>query len=121
MPVERRTIKSMMNRLMNMEHKMVAPRANVAKHRHHQRITKILVSAAIALGCFVALAAPASANPNAVGTDPNPFGTLGCNCRETAPAGSPALRDETNRGIRESLSVSVPGRPAPAHLSQPQP
>ena len=49
---------------------------------------------------------------------PNPYGTLGCNCRETAPAGSPQLSEEINRGIREGLTVSVPGLPAPAQPTQ---
>ena len=68
-------------------------------------ITKLLVSAAIALGSSVGAAAPASANPNPIaGTDPNPFGALSCSCQETAPAGSPALREEDiERGIRAGL------------------
>ena len=55
------------------------------KTQHHQVITKILVSEAIALGSWVAGAAPASADPNPIGTDPNPFGALSCDCQETAP------------------------------------
>jgi hypothetical protein len=82
-------------------------------------ITKILFSAAIALGAGVAWAAPAGADPNATGTDPNPYGNLGCNCRETAPAGSPELSEKINRGIREGLKVSVPGLPLPARSGQP--
>ena len=104
----------MMNRLTNMGHEIVAPSADMAKHRNHQVITKILVSAAIALVCGVAGAAPASAGPNVSSTDPNPFSGLSCDCQETAPAGSPALREEINRGIREGRTVSVPGLPAPA-------
>jgi hypothetical protein len=75
-------------------------------------ITKLLVSAAIALGSCVGLAVPASADtnpirtdPNAIRTDPNPFGALSCSCRETAPPGSPAL-GEMERGIRAGLSAS---------------
>lgn len=83
------------------------------KTQHHHVITKILVSAAIALGFFVGGAAPASADTNAIGTDQNPFSGLTCNCRETAPAGSPALTDEINRGIREGRSAWLPGLPAP--------
>jgi hypothetical protein len=89
--------------------------------QHPTVVTKILVSAAIALGLGFAGAAPASADPNAVGTDPNPFGTLRCSCQETAPADSPTLRDEINRGYREGLSVAVPGLPAPAQRTQLRP
>jgi hypothetical protein len=82
--------------------------------RHHRAITQILVGAAIALGAGLAAAAPAAADPNAITTDPNPYGTLGCNCRGTAPAGSAQLSEEINRGLREGLTASVPGLPAPA-------
>jgi|ERR1700740_2189256 hypothetical protein len=92
-----------------------------AKHERRQVITKILVSAAIVVGFFVGGAAPASADPNSIGNDPNPISGLTCSCRETAPAGSPALREEINRGIRSGLSASVPGLPAPAHPSQLRP
>ena len=68
--------------------------------QHNQVITKILVSAAIALGASVGGAALTSADPNPTGADPNPFGALSCSCRETASAGSPALWDEIDRGIR---------------------
>ena len=85
----------------------------------HRVITKILVSAAIALGSGVALSASAAAGPNATGTDPNTYGTLGCNCRETAPAGSPQLREEIRQGIREGHSASLPGLP-PARPGQPR-
>jgi hypothetical protein len=74
-------------------------------------ITKLLVSDAIALGSCVGLAAPASADANPIGTDPNPFGALSCSCRETAPPGSPALSEEMERGIRAGLSAS-PGNPS---------
>jgi hypothetical protein len=81
--------------------------------QHYQVITKVLVSAAIAVVSYVGGAAPASANPNTIDTNPNPFGTLSCSCRETAPAGSPALREETDRGIRAGLSGVLP-EPPPA-------
>jgi hypothetical protein len=72
--------------------------------QHHKVITKILVSAAIALGAFVGAAAPASADPNAIGgTHPNPFGGLSCNCQETAPPGSSAL-EQMKRGIRDAAA-----------------
>ena len=76
-------------------------------------ITKILVSAAIALGAFVAGAAPASADPHAYGADPNPFSGFSSSRHETAPAGSPALGEEINRGLREGHSAWLPGLPAP--------
>jgi len=84
-------------------------------------ITKILVGAAIALSAGLAAAAPVAAGPDATGTDQNTYGTLGCNCRETAPAGSPQLSEEISRGIREGLTVSIPGLPAPARSGQPLP
>jgi hypothetical protein len=74
--------------------------------QHHQMITKVLVSAAIVLGSVVVGAAPASADANSAGTDPNPFGVLSCSCRETAPPGSPVLTEEMKRGIRAGLSAS---------------
>jgi hypothetical protein len=82
--------------------------------QHRQLITKMLVSAAIVLGSCVGGAAPASADPDPIGTDPNPFGALSCSCQETTSAGSPALRDEIDRGIRAGLYAQLPGRPAPA-------
>ena len=79
------------------------------------RVTaKMIVTAAIALAAGLALAAPAAADPSAIGIDPNPFGTLGCNCRATPPAGGPESKQEIKRGLREGRSVSVPGLPAPA-------
>ena len=56
-------------------------------------ITKILVSAAIAVGSLVGGAAQASADPNAFGGDPNPFSGFSGR-QETAPADSPALSEE---------------------------
>ena len=81
--------------------------------QHHQMITKIIVSAAIVLGSLVVRAAPASADANSAGTNPNPFSTLSCNCRETAPTGSPALLEEIARGIRKGLSAGLPGLQPP--------
>ena len=76
-------------------------------------ITKILVSAAIAVGFLVGGAAQASADPNAFGADPNPFSGFSCRCQGTAPADSPALSAEINRGLREGHSAWLPGLPAP--------
>lgn len=82
--------------------------------QHNQAIRKILVSAAIALGASVGGAALASADPNPIGTEPNPFGALSCSCQDTAAAaGSPALREEIDRGIRAGLSALLPGPLAP--------
>jgi hypothetical protein len=75
---------------------------SIANHR--RMITKALVSAAIAAGACVVAAAPASADPGPASTQPNPFGTLSCSCRETAPAGSPQLKDEIDRGIAAGRS-----------------
>jgi len=80
--------------------------------QHYQVITKIMVGAAITLGFCVVGAAPASA-------DPNPFGGLRCSCRETAPAGSPALMAEIDRGIQEGHSAWLPGLAPPAQPRQP--
>ena len=76
-------------------------------------ITKVLVSAAIAVGFLVGGAAQASADPNAFGTDPNPFSGFSSSRQATAPADSPALNKEINRGLREGHSAWLPGLPAP--------
>jgi hypothetical protein len=89
--------------------------------QHHQVITKILASAAIALGFCIVGAAPASADPNPAGNGPNPYGGLHCSCHETAPPGSAALRAEIARGLREGHSAWLPGLPAPTQPGQPQP
>ncbi|MBZ4518155.1 hypothetical protein GBP94_25805 [Mycobacterium avium subsp. hominissuis] len=83
--------------------------------QHRRAITKIVVSAAIALGSVVG-ASPANADPNAIGgTDPNPFGGLSCSCQKTAPpGGSPSRRAEgIEPGIRAGLSARLPGLPPP--------
>jgi hypothetical protein len=79
----------------------------------HKAITKILVSAAIALCAIMWGAAPADADPNSVGTDPNPFSGLNCNCHETAPPGSPARREEIERGLREGTAAWSPPAASP--------
>jgi hypothetical protein len=76
-------------------------------------ITKILASAAIAVGFLVGGAAQASADPNAFGADPNPFNGFSCSCQKTAPADNPALSEQINRGLREGHSAWLPGLPAP--------
>lgn len=60
-------------------------------------LTKILANGAVVLSAAVGLAAPASA-------DPSPFNGLSCNCKETAPAGSPILTEKIDRGIQQGLS-----------------
>jgi hypothetical protein len=75
--------------------------------------TRTLIGAAIVVGSCVVGAAPASADTGPSGTDPNPFGGLSCNCRETAPPGSPALKAEVDRGLGEGHSAWLPGLPAP--------
>ncbi len=77
-------------------------------------IAKMLGGLATAAG-LVAGTAPAHADPDAAGADPNPFATLHCGCREVAPADSADPRDEIKRGIREGLSAWVPGLPPPTH------
>ncbi|TAM72812.1 MAG: hypothetical protein EPN51_02425 [Mycobacterium sp.] len=65
-------------------------------------IPKLLVGVAgvaIVLGASGWTAASAS-------TDPNPFSHLSCGCAESDPPGSPALRDNINRGIQQGLSAS---------------
>jgi hypothetical protein len=89
---------------------------------HHRLIAKILVSTAIGFGALIiGAAAPASANTNSAGTDPNPFSTLSCSCQKAAPAGGPASTAEIDRGIRNGLSAALPGLPAPAQPGQPRP
>src|ERR1700730_10989998 len=98
---------------------------SIAKPEHSalglpRAITKIVVSAAIAVGCLVGGAATASADPDAFGNDPDAYGAdptrfsgFSCTCRETAPPGSLALSEEINRGIREGHSAWLQGLPAP--------
>ena len=74
-------------------------------------ITKTLISGVIVLGSCVVGAAPASASTGPTTPAPNPFSGLNCNCRETAPPGSPALKAEIHRGIQEGQSAwpAAPG------------
>ena len=70
-------------------------------------ITKVLFSAAIALGAAVGVATPA-------GADPSLFGILSCSCGEavTAPDGGSAVTDQMNQGIRSGLDY-LQGLPRP--------
>jgi hypothetical protein len=60
-------------------------------------ITKVLFSAAIALGAAVGVASPASADPSA-------FGVLNCSCEQVVPDGVTAVPDLTNLGIQNGLA-----------------
>jgi hypothetical protein len=82
--------------------------------QYHQVMTKILIVVAVALGSSAgAAAAPVGADPNPIGSAPNSFGGLSCSCRETAPPGSPVLREEIEQGIREGRTAWLPG-PSPS-------
>jgi hypothetical protein len=100
----------------NLDARVLAPTPPVAECRHHV-ITKILVSAAIALSSAVMAATTASADP--VTTVANPFGTLRCSCPRTAPTDAAALKAAIDRGLHEGHSAWLPGLPAPAQPSRP--
>jgi hypothetical protein len=78
----------------------------------HRFVTKTLISAAAAVCAWVAGAVAAGADPNPDGAEPNPFGGLRCGCHQAGPGG-PDAQDEIRRGLREGLSVRVPGLPPP--------
>jgi hypothetical protein len=86
--------------------------ASTARQPQWSRIMKMLVSGAIGLGVWVGVAAPASADANSVGADPNKVGALSCSCQEAASPGGPALTEEMKRGIRAGLSAGL-GKPQP--------
>jgi hypothetical protein len=67
-------------------------------------ITKVVFTVAITFGTGLAMATPASA-------DPNSFGTLGCNCTQPidVPHGKPAVKDQVSRGIQSGRG-SLHGR-----------
>ena len=71
---------------------------------HHRFIAKVLVSTAVVFGALIGASAPASADPNTAGANPHAFSALSCDCQETAPADSPLLKDDIDRGIRNGLS-----------------
>ena len=70
-------------------------------------IAKMLISGAIVVGACVAGAAPASAGTGPT-PPPNPFSGLTCNCRQTAPPGSPTQQAEIDRGIQQGSSAWPP-------------
>jgi hypothetical protein len=71
-------------------------------------ITKIVFTAAIALGAATAVAAPA-------GADPSLFGALSCGCTQPSdvPHGKPAVSDQLNRGIQSGLGSLHHDPPSP--------
>ena len=62
-------------------------------------IAKVLVSAAIALGAAVVVAAPANADPN--------FSNLSCSCRQTPPNADPVVTE--NQGIQAAETELLQG------------
>jgi len=60
-------------------------------------VSKILVSATLAVGAAVAVAAPA-------GADPSVFNDLSCNCPETISNGGSSVADQIDRGIQSGLA-----------------
>jgi hypothetical protein len=60
-------------------------------------VSKILVSAALAVGAAVAIAAPA-------GADPSVFNDLSCSCPQTVSNGGSSVDDQINRGIQSGLA-----------------
>jgi hypothetical protein len=77
---------------------------------------KMLVSAAIAVGCCLGAAAPASAGPDAFEVDENVFGALTCGCWQTAPPGDSTL-SEIDRGLRSAHSAGLTGPTTPIQHS----
>lgn len=71
-------------------------------------ITKLVVTAAIALGAATAIAAPA-------GADPSLFGALSCNCTQPSdvPHGKPVVSDQLNQGIQSGLGSVYRNPPSP--------
>ena len=71
-------------------------------------ITKIVFTAAIALGAATAVAAPA-------GADPSLFGALSCGCTQPSdvPHGKPAVSDQLNWGIQSGLGSLHHDPPSP--------
>jgi hypothetical protein len=59
-------------------------------------VSKILVSAALAVGTALAIAAPAAADPSA-------FNDLSCSCPQTVSNGGSSVVDQINRGIQSGL------------------
>jgi hypothetical protein len=86
-------------------HRFISRKEHDMTTQHHQVIAKILIGAAVALGSYIGGAPPVGADSNPIGSAPNPFGGLSCSCPETAPPGSPALREGIEQGIREGRTA----------------
>lgn len=106
--------------LANLDTTVLPAMIAVMKQKHHQLVIKSLVGAVIAFGAGVMGAAPAGADKTPVSTEPKPFGTLSCDCQETAAPGSPARRREVEHGVQQGLSTSLAGPPRPADPRQPR-
>jgi hypothetical protein len=91
------------------QHRFISRKEVDMTTQYHQVMTKILIVVAVALGSSAAGAAPVGADPNPIGSAPNSFGGLSCSCRETAPPGSPVLREEIEQGIRDGRTAWLPG------------
>ena len=70
--------------------------------------TNLLIGAAVVFGSCVAAAAPANADPNPSGAQPNPFAGLTCNCRQAARTGGSVPTAELDRGISNARSAPLP-------------
>lgn len=82
---------------------------------------RLLAGSVIALGLWAGAAAPALAQPNAGGTDPNPFSNLRCDCTQKAPVSGPELAQQIAQGLQEGRTAWLPGLPAPHVAGQNQP
>ena len=60
-------------------------------------VSKFLVSAALAVGAAVAIAAPA-------GAEPSVFNDLSCSCPQTVSNAGSSVDDQINRGIQSGLA-----------------
>lgn len=89
------------------QHRFISRKEVDMTTQYHQVMTKILIVVAVALGSSAGAAAPVGADPNPMGSAPNSFGGLSCSWRETAPRGSPVLREEIEQRIREGRAALV--------------
>lgn len=72
--------------------------------QYRRTVTKTLIGAAVIAGCWVGLAAPASAEPNPSGNS-DPFGPLHCGARHETARRS-GLEPAMNEGIQQGLSLN---------------
>ncbi|MDT5256666.1 MAG: hypothetical protein QOD10_1746 [Mycobacterium sp.] len=94
-------------------HRFISRKLDDMTTQHHYMITKILASAAIAVGVGIWGAAVASAQPNPSNTSPNPYGGLRCSCQGPAPASNPDVKAQIDQGLLEGHTARLPGLPAP--------